>query len=496
MIDTKASSSAADRLGAVEYVTLLALFLGLAGGMAYIVITNVGQTEAWFGLFCLTLLLCVPLLVAVLTRRFDPFAPIHFVFLTYFLYFVYGPAKDLATGRQYLYGIDVLPLLPRGSLLLALGLVALLVGYYGGMGRSLAVRLPRPYVARRSAAAYGYALAVVGILMFALFVRTSGMSILHFVTFGQLGYDPANVAASNANPFQFYFYFGIDLLPAALLIALAHDPKRRRWIMLGIVLVLIAYITIGFRYRVLVLALGVPIFFYLRAHRRPRLWQLMIAGIVLAIVIGGIARLRYYFRTGTPVQAEMLSVGEAQQQFFAEMSLYQPYLALLHAFPTEHDYLWGRSFAHVLVHPIPRRLWTTKPEAPVREILRAAFDSEAPVQAGVAYPNIGEYYVNFGLLGVVAGMFLTGLMLRALYEYLLVHRDNDWVRILFALALPFLVQFVSRGYFVQIVQEAMFFFGPIFFGMWLLRTRGRATRPVQEPAAAGALPETAWALRR
>jgi hypothetical protein len=108
---------------------------------------------------------------------------------------------------------------------------------------------------------------------------------------------------------------------------------------------------------------------------------------------------------------------------------------------------------------------------------------EDAVTAGVAYPNIGEFYVNFGVPGIMGGMWLFGVVMRAMYEYLKRHEQSDWARITYATALPFLVQVVSRGYFVAIVQEAFFLLIPLVVGMWIARRTREAGVATELPVS-------------
>jgi oligosaccharide repeat unit polymerase len=255
----------------------------------------------------------------------------------------------------------------------------------------------------------------------------------------------------------------------------AFARRGRRWLVLAFVSLFVVYTTIGFRFRVVILVLAPAVYYYLKLRTRPGIFRIATGALAFALLIGGIGLLRSSFRAGERVDVQRVSLEATQANFVNDLDIYQPYLAMIDVFPKEHDYLWGSSYAYLLVHPVPRSLWPGKPEAPVRTIVRLILGPEAET-AGVAYPNVGELYANFGVVGLVGGMWLFGILLRVMYEYLRRHESNDWARIGYAIALPFLVQIISRGYFVQIFQEAFFIFSPLGFGMWLCGRMARRKR--------------------
>lgn len=471
-----------------ERLLILLVALFIVASLAGMAVRSVGDGNFWFCLFGVSCLLVVPLLVSGLTGMLDPFEPILIVNVAYFLYFVYGPAKDHLLGRDVFVGRDVLPLFPRGMLYLAIGLVSLLAGYYSAMGRGLGRTFRKPGVMRESAVYYAWIAGAVGLVCFGLYIKVAKVSWIYFLSLGQAASGEGNIfTGADDNPAFGYLMGGIDFLPAVLLIWYAATRTGRKWNIAGYVLLLIVYTTIGFRFRILILALAPVIYYYLKRNRRPQLILLVVPAIAGSMLIGVIGEQRAHFRTGTQVDLEAINVEDARMTFQNDLSIYQPFLAVVDAFPRDHDYTYGSSFAYVLVHPIPRVLWKNKPEPPIYEIIRGAFGGDNVfLQIGVAYPNIGEYYANFGLPGIVIGMMLFGVGLRALYEYLRLHSENDWVRIIYALALPFLVQVVSRGYFVAIFQQTCFFFGPAIFGMWALRRSAlrSARRAMMHRAAA------------
>jgi len=79
------------------------------------------------------------------------------------------------------------------------------------------------------------------------------------------------------------------------------------------------------------------------------------------------------------------------------------------------EYLAGRTFLMAFIAPVPRAIWPSKPVVRLgpyvaQEILDYGNDSGAPPTA------IGEFYINFGLPGVLVGMLLVGGLAGAVYR--------------------------------------------------------------------------------
>jgi len=456
------------------------LLSGLALTLAVLLAVTLTRPELSLYFLCFTVvtaLLAIPLVIGCVTRRMDPFDPTTIIAASYFLFFVYAPIRNLMAGQFYFFGELVMPLLPVGSLYLAFGIVGLWAGYYSsGIARRVAESAPSPPASHRGVVRYAWIIAIIAIVCFNAYIHIAGLSWLKLLTLGQLGGVPGAIqtgVASVQSDFSNYLYSTLDWLTSALMLFFAFSRSRRKWILAAFFGLLLIYTTIGFRYRVVILILAPVLYHYLKVNRRPDVVKVAAVAIALMLLIGAIGELRDSFRAGEPVDPTRISLSSSSESFANDLDLYQGYLAIVDAIPREHDYFWGSSLAYLLIQPIPRSLWPDKPAAPVATIVDVILGPDAVI-AGIAYPNVGEFYANFGVVGLVIGMWLFGLLARVLYEYLGQHKENDWARIIYSLMFPFLLQVISRGYFVQIFQEAAFLLFPILLGMRICRDPNRA----------------------
>ena len=79
-------------------------------------------------------------------------------------------------------------------------------------------------------------------------------------------------------------------------------------------------------------------------------------------------------------------------------------------FPSSHTFLLGQSYYRVLLAPIPRFIFPTKPENTQRIFCRVVNPELADVGGTIPPGIIGDLYINFGHLGLI-GMFFYGMLL-------------------------------------------------------------------------------------
>jgi len=88
--------------------------------------------------------------------------------------------------------------------------------------------------------------------------------------------------------------------------------------------------------------------------------------------------------------------------------------------PGEIPYWWGHSFKPLSTAVFPRFLMPWKPEENMGQEYGHRYNFLHPSDTGTSFnlPMINELYINFGLIGIIAGMFLIGFVYRILYHIL------------------------------------------------------------------------------
>lgn len=94
---------------------------------------------------------------------------------------------------------------------------------------------------------------------------------------------------------------------------------------------------------------------------------------------------------------------------------------LLEVVPESHPHLLGSGFVPGLLFFIPRVIWPTKPVGS-GYVATQIFLADNEPDYTIATTIIGELFLNFGLIGVIVGMFLIGKLIRMGNRLL---RDNQ-----------------------------------------------------------------------
>ena len=90
---------------------------------------------------------------------------------------------------------------------------------------------------------------------------------------------------------------------------------------------------------------------------------------------------------------------------------------VIQSVPENLEYKWGSSLSSILVAPIPRTLWPGKPVINVgKEIALKVYNVDPDLSMGIPPGLFAEFYLNFGAVGLIIGMFLFGRWLAVLYK--------------------------------------------------------------------------------
>jgi hypothetical protein len=152
---------------------------------------------------------------------------------------------------------------------------------------------------------------------------------------------------------------------------------------------------------------------------------------------------------------------------------------LVDTVPARYDHLGGSSYAELVTKPVPRALWDDKPEGAVKDLQRAFFRQEL----GASFAFYGELYANFGWLGTGLGCLAFGALLEAAWLRLARARTASAL-VLYAMAVPVLLQLFSRGYLAGLIAGVSgFVVATALVVHGLRRVEARPDPTVTAPAA-------------
>ena len=441
------------KLGLTAPFLLAGLLVALAG------LDTFGVLLASAGAVCL-----VPVIRGLVRRQHDVFEPSFLYALGFGVLFVIRPMFEWSsvTGAPMLVGVDPTSTYLAAMFVATVGGMSFHAGYYSRFGVGLADRMPRaPEALDGVRIRFGVlGLTVAGVALYAAFlIASGGLGSITAVIAGR----NADFASMVSQPVG-YLYSGLLLLfPAGMILLATTGSWRSLSGVAGFALVVIAVLPAvfsGSRVEMLPALAAVGVLAYLRRGTRPRLLtmiSLALVGFVLLISVP-----RDYRgtddRTGTLLDAVATSVAHAEttgRDFILGLDTAMlPALAIeLSYVPDVIPFQLGSSYIEAALRPIPRAVWSEKPDAASTQLMRVLWPDLYAVRVGLAFSFFGEPYLNFGLPGVVVISSLFGVAWRSLWEYWHRQPKNVVAIGILAISWPFLIVYMRGGIAVDYQRQ-------------------------------------------
>ena len=420
-------------LGVIAGLTLLTVALFQLGGST--ADTHASREATLAAAAALTLILWAPSLGVALHNPAAWASPLPLQAIGYTVFFLM-PAVQVALDPAEDYR-HLLRFYPSALALLGIGYPVLVLGYHGRLGAVLAA------ATRRSLPFPSYEPSSLPALAAALIMYAIGWTARLILIQKGVFY---HTAAS-----EYYFTPAANLLgQVAWLCKLAFIVLLVRWLRypnaggaaLGVVAV--GALEVGFGLvsggRQIVAEVAVySVVGYLTVRRKLPVVRWAIAIAALTLIFTMVAAYRYelvrYRRGGTAIgAAEVLSASsrtlnavyrdpawfaDGLKQLVRRNSDITVVAAFVRDTPSVYPFEYGRTYLGIIFFFIPRALWPEKPSLIVGfETTQRYFpDSDPYNYASSPATLIGEFYINFGVGGVLLGMAFWGVFLRFLYEY-------------------------------------------------------------------------------
>lgn len=154
---------------------------------------------------------------------------------------------------------------------------------------------------------------------------------------------------------------------------------------------------------------------------------------------------------------------------------YEAYLNIVNYVPRYVEYTWGFSYYRWLFVLIPRSLWPEKPENLSAQYIYSFVDPGWHGHSS-AILLLGEFHWNFGLPGIIIGMFMTGLLIRLLQNTMQSCIGNPFAFAMFATILLVIPQLMRGVTDVVMLYAILWKFLPLALIFFLLNAAPRLFR--------------------
>lgn len=292
-------------------------------------------------------------------------------------------------------------------------------------------------------------------------VSSGGNSVLYILTLGMMG-NSGKEMTSNIGAISMLSY----ALPSFTLLYVEYG-KNRFLKILAFFLMFELQVARGFRFFILQIVFMFGSYYFIKEKKKPKFGQILIILTVTGIPLILMTVFRVSIRSGEGMDLAILSEDvfsdALDAAFWENLRIYKNFYAIVKVVPSQTSYLYGaQTILYTAIMMIPRAIWPNKPGNPGTIAQEIALGKSA-VLGGSAYPALGEYYYDIGLLGIVLWMSIFGSFLSRIedrYRYKAVTKVDLMV---FCTVLGNVLQFVIRGYMPSNFWMLVFCIIPYWF---------------------------------
>jgi oligosaccharide repeat unit polymerase len=386
---------------------------------------------------------------------------------TYLIYVHITPTYYFYTQESYIHRINIYDYYGGGILVYGLAILLFILGY-----------LPfKPVKRLENQKSVFFQPRITIVVIFVLFfgltlldVIINGANIFAILT-GQ-----SDVFLGDASSTNYLKAFSDSVIIA---VWLAYFFNVRRPIFLVFLFLALAlFLFLAFRYRIILTFFGLfGIYVYKKGLPVKRVLQLSLVAFIGLYFMLFITINRWLIAYGAydelvynPQEFEYELIFQQTRGFLAELALLRHYDIR----EVENDY--GLSmFGYIFVRAIPKEFFPNGKKPYPIPALKISIDSLQPdkfaKKYGEALLNLGHFYISFGWFGLYFMSFLLGFILKRLKFYTLKNYSKDVAFLISLIIGGGLFQFITRGYFPQVVQNYVYLFIPLILFFQLTKRK-------------------------
>lgn len=414
--------------------------------------------------FCLLITyIWIALLLSIAEYRFGIyfFEPITIITLLYIGIFIIKPLIDLKTNSFYEHGVYVFNGGIKATSIIALSYTIFFFSYYGKhcSVQALINKIDeRKFQWKRISTEKLYFAWCICYILCLVCMFSQGMSINYIFSLGNSG-----IRIRNNDNIALLFLSNFAITTVSLWLLIIIKSKS----LIGKIIITVFEVTYlltrNGRWLILVLLLAPIVYHFEKSKKSPRIASLALIGVLFLAIFAWMQVNRHSLATGGGYSS-WSSVGMNLEKFMSpfesDFNTYRTFYSMVKRFPDVYPYMNGSTYLYIFILLIPRAIWKTKPINPVTTMIQLSLNTNATI-AGTVTCNIGEMYANFGIIGCILGMYLTGIFAGVMRR--ISYCDDDYLIIMHSILFPLWFQWVARGSFSGNVFTTLFAILPILF---------------------------------
>ena len=346
-----------------------------------------------------------------------------------------------------------------------IAMLALYLGYYSKLGGAIAARLPNfSFLSKKRgkmAVAAVFAVIISGLSTYIFFKKVGGLETLG---------DPHAVITSGIEEGGRLFYsLFMDFSAVGFVLLYAYTAGRRRiliekTLLLALLLLIFAqFLIVGMKgYLVGFSVMMVVSYHYLKERLSAK--KALLALLLVLLLLPLFDNYKRFGLSAGMMFGEYapLDVGHTASLTLTRSAGADMFFQGIDKTPSLYPFQYGRTLLRVFTSFVPRPFWPEKPWSFGIDFNRDYLELPE-FMAAVSPSTIGELYINFHVMGIVAGFFLIGCFLRCLYGYCINGATSREKVVLYAIVMERMIVLVDGpiGDFTTFVLIKLFPFAAL-----------------------------------
>jgi oligosaccharide repeat unit polymerase len=276
----------------------------------------------------------------------------------------------------------------------------------------------------------------------------------------------ADALQQTGGSFSNYFLLSVNfLIPgiALLFIYWLRNRSKLLWFILPAVAASGIYITLGFRYRIILLIGALGTVYFLHTRRKLNVFVAPVF-IVSIIAFMGLINITRNYSSGLDV-SKLEDDGKNESYYrsgLRESLIFQTSGAVIDNVPARHPFVGFTPIISTVLFPVPQQLYKEKNSAGYIVSILTTIYGPRHFKGG-AFMSYAEHYMAFGWIGIIVAGFIIGWVYKNLWLWYRSNNDNPWVIVAYAVTVVYTYVILSRGYLPQVTMLFFFSVFPIYF---------------------------------
>jgi hypothetical protein len=398
--------------------------------------------------------------IAIAKNPTNIFQPLHIFGIFYLCIFFITPLALINANEADCLGVNIMQSSVYATILVLLAFLFFVIGY-------TLIKTPKkipnikaldPLKNRKLLKLSYISFCVLSIINIGILVK-SGFSLSFLLSLGN-GSSSIKGLAGNM---LFLINISYCMLVPWLLICSLSEKKWPKIISSYILFVI--FFAYGWRFIIYIMAIAYSILYFRLKNKKPSFkFVISLIGILLiiSVIMGSV---RNNIRSGQSANFEGVNKDNIAYTLQSNFDIYKTFYGIVDKYPSQYDFWYGEAvFVSPIIMWVPRFIWPSKPkgsEYPLTISMQNALGKDVIEKAAMSSPNLTEYYLDFGWLGIIICSFALGIISKKMMiNY---YSQNIYDIIIYALFCGFLIQLINRGYLAQLITLLGFLYLPLFF---------------------------------